>query len=60
MELKIIITATIDVENLAHWQATTLDEAAENQQCWLEDGTTMPAEVIEFAHTVTTKVEPVP
>ena len=60
MKLRITVVVEQDVDSLVDYEATTLEEAATNQQEWLDNGSSSLWELIDFADEVTIKVEPVP
>ena len=49
MRLKITVTGYIEVSNLDHYNASSIQEAAKNQQAWLEEGDACPLELLDFA-----------
>ena len=56
--MKLRITFTVDclVTDLKHYEATTLEEAARNQEEWLKDGTADPFDILGGADSVLTTV----
>lgn len=38
MKLRFILVIESEVTNLADYKATTIQEAAKNQACWIEEG----------------------
>lgn len=61
MKLKITISLEIEVtpENLkSYYDASTIEEAATNQQKWIDDGSCDLMELIDFYDNVVT-VEPI-
>jgi hypothetical protein len=58
MRLRITITSEIEVTDLSHYDATTLEEAAANQQKWIDNGDHDPLDFMDWDEA-SIKVEPV-
>lgn len=61
-QLRVTVVYTIDVENVADYEATTLEGAARNLQDWYARGEAYPAEDLanmEFGDTDSIRVEAV-
>ena len=59
MKLRAVITAEWEVDDLEHYQATTLQEAAERQQKAYEEGEIGALDFLSWGEFVKVKIEPV-
>jgi hypothetical protein len=59
MKLKITITDEVEIDDLRNYEATTLEEAAKNQQLWADSGEMDLTEMVNWDRAKIT-VEPVP
>ena len=56
-KLKMTIVTEWEVDDLTHYDAKTIEEAAENQQAWIDSGDHMVEDVLGYCKDMTVKIE---
>lgn len=59
-KLRATIVVEWEVEDLSHYDATTIEEAARNQQRYCDEGTVGPFDLLAWGEDASVRVEPVP
>lgn len=57
--IRVIFTYELEINDLAHYNASTLEEAAETQKQMIEDGTNDIFVIMDIAEEASVEVEPV-
>jgi hypothetical protein len=58
-KLKVTLTFEVEVSDLSHFGAATIEEAAANQKKWLEDGTHGVGDLLSYGDYISVEVAPV-
>lgn len=59
MKIRVTVTGTITVFDLHHYDASTLEEAANNQAEWLRDGSAGIDDILGCSDDLAFSVDPV-